>query len=190
MRRFGYVAAGLLLAVSVTGCCYRPGYYDPVTGMAWGGYWEPCCPAPWPHCWGYGCGPAGAGFGPGPVSPYYGGTPTYGGPQMGPSIQTAPQPVVPQEGYYVDPGYEGNWVPAEPMEETPAPPSDGADPPQLPPEESSYYTPTGRMPRQSASASPRNDAPIVTPAYGPGDVRASRPVPPQTGQRRWIPAGY
>jgi len=36
----------LLLALATTGCCYRPGFYDPQSGLAYGGGWEPCCGGP------------------------------------------------------------------------------------------------------------------------------------------------
>lgn len=191
MRRFGHLAAGLLLMISLAGCCYRPGHYDPVTGMAWGGYWEPCCPGLWhPRFWGCGCGP---GWGPGLADPYYGPTPTYNATPT----YLEPQPVVPQggriapqEGYYVEPGPGNQWVPAEPMDETPAPPADGSDSDGLPPAESSYYTPT-IVPGPGPSAAPQN-RPIITPAYGPGEARAQKSGhgDARRGQTRWVPAGY
>lgn len=35
-----------VLAVSLTGCCYNPGYISPYTGIPYGGSWEPVCGGP------------------------------------------------------------------------------------------------------------------------------------------------
>jgi hypothetical protein len=44
MKRLLLCYAGMLLAgVSMVGCCYRPGYVDPCSGVCYGGFWEPTC---------------------------------------------------------------------------------------------------------------------------------------------------
>lgn len=106
MRPLLRLITGLALAASVVGCCYRPGYYDPVTGMAYGGYWEPCCGGPFdPFClwncanW-WGC----CGYGPG----YYGyggwGGANYGYGAYGSSLVS---PTFVEPGYVVDPYASG-----------------------------------------------------------------------------------
>jgi hypothetical protein len=41
MKRFLQFAAGLVLMISMVGCHFTPGYYDPCTGFQYGGIWVP-----------------------------------------------------------------------------------------------------------------------------------------------------
>jgi len=41
MKRFLVVSGGMFLIVSMIGCCYRPAYIDQMTGIPYGGNWEP-----------------------------------------------------------------------------------------------------------------------------------------------------
>ena len=56
MNQLLRLGAGLFLAITLAGCCYSPGYYDPVSGVSYGGGLEPCpLPDPLglfgcPHC--------------------------------------------------------------------------------------------------------------------------------------------
>jgi len=65
MKRCLRIGAGLLLMVSMVGCCYRPGSCDPATGCYQPGCWGPCSGGPLdPFClWGT-CGyrACGAGY--------------------------------------------------------------------------------------------------------------------------------
>ena len=44
MKRFPEVMGGIFLIVSMTGCCYSPAYIDPMSGIPYGGNWEPASP--------------------------------------------------------------------------------------------------------------------------------------------------
>ena len=42
MKRLMQSVAGLVVAISLAGCCCTQGYVDPNTGIGYGGGWEPC----------------------------------------------------------------------------------------------------------------------------------------------------
>ena len=46
MKRFPEVMGGIILIVAMTGCCYSPAYIDPMTGIPYGGNWEPTSGGP------------------------------------------------------------------------------------------------------------------------------------------------
>ena len=66
MKRMSTCLLVGFLAVSLAGCCYRPGYINHYTGMAYGGSWEPVCGGPLDP-FGFWClvsyGPCGYGTG-------------------------------------------------------------------------------------------------------------------------------
>ena len=55
MKRFAQSLAGLILMCSMVGCCWRPGYVDPCTGICYGGFFEPICWGPLDPCWWLSC---------------------------------------------------------------------------------------------------------------------------------------
>lgn len=119
--------AGFLLTVSMVGCCYRPGYIDPATGMICGGGWEPVCGGPLDPfcCWPRSCPPyyGGVGIGAGPCNPCAPGVVGHVGPQVGAvdyasgaccpttapyaSTPAPPQYVVESEPQVIQPEYLG-----------------------------------------------------------------------------------
>jgi hypothetical protein len=40
MKRYPEIMGGMILIVAMTGCCYSPGYIDPMSGIPYGGSWE------------------------------------------------------------------------------------------------------------------------------------------------------
>jgi len=46
MKRFPVGMGGIILIVAMTGCCYSPAHIDPMSGIPYGGNWEPASGGP------------------------------------------------------------------------------------------------------------------------------------------------
>lgn len=172
MKRLMLFSAGLLLVLSAAGCCYRPAYVDPCTGIPCGGYWDAgSCPLMNLLC-SPGCAVAGGGCAVGydpclpqcdSVCPTYPAVvgdpcqpcePSYhvpGGsqfaPQYGPVVPGYPSVTpqyAPQPAPQYAPQYGPQYAPAAPGQSTPPPAPPSSDPPGE--QSSTYSVPSHQLP--------------------------------------------